>query len=117
MENLLLTIPEVKSTARRTGRAELDEHTQGVNSSEIEVPFTLNGRSRDEFFDDVRDKLSLVSGVSVTIGQPIGHRIDHMLSGTRANIAIKLYGKQILLSNCMEIILLKYIKRQIRLKM
>ncbi|HRE40101.1 MAG TPA: efflux RND transporter permease subunit [Ignavibacteria bacterium] len=95
MENLLLTIPEVKSTARRTGRAELDEHTQGVNSSEIEVPFTLNGRSRDEFFDDVRDKLSLVSGVSVTIGQPIGHRIDHMLSGTRANIAIKLYGNNL----------------------
>ncbi|HCA41782.1 MAG TPA: CusA/CzcA family heavy metal efflux RND transporter [Bacteroidetes bacterium] len=95
MENLLLTVPEVKSTARRTGRAELDEHTQGVNSSEIEVPFILNGRSRDEFFDDVRDKLSLVSGVSVTIGQPIGHRIDHMLSGTRANIAIKLYGNDL----------------------
>jgi CzcA family heavy metal efflux pump len=95
LEKILLTIPEIESTARRTGRAELDEHAQGVNSSEIEVPFKLNDRSREEFMEDVREKLAVVSGVNITIGQPIGHRIDHMLSGTRANIAIKLYGSDL----------------------
>lgn len=95
LEEILLTIPEVKNTARRTGRAELDEHAQGVNSSEIEVPFTLTDRSREEFMEEVRNKLAGISGVSITIGQPIGHRIDHMLSGTRANIAIKLYGSDL----------------------
>lgn len=95
LEKILLTIPEVKSTARRTGRAELDEHAQGVNSSEIEVPFELNGKPREEFFKEVRDKLSVINGVNITIGQPIGHRIDHMLSGTRANIAIKLFGSDL----------------------
>lgn len=92
IEKALLTIPEVHVTTRRTGRAELDEHAQGVNSSEIEVPFELKERSRDEFMLEVREKLSGISGVNITIGQPIGHRIDHMLSGTRANIAIKIFG-------------------------
>lgn len=92
VEKTLLAIPEIKVTTRRTGRAELDEHAQGVNSSEIEVPFHLEERSREEFMADVREKLAGVSGANVTIGQPIGHRIDHMLSGTRANIAIKIFG-------------------------
>jgi len=92
IEKALLTIPEVHVTTRRTGRAELDEHAQGVNSSEIEVPFELKERSRDEFMLEVRETLSGISGVNITIGQPIGHRIDHMLSGTRANIAIKIFG-------------------------
>lgn len=92
VEKVLLTVPEIKITTRRTGRAELDEHAQGVNSSEVEAPFTLTDRSREEFMAEVREKLSDVSGVNITIGQPIGHRIDHMLSGTRANIAIKIFG-------------------------
>jgi len=95
VEKALLEIPEIKITTRRTGRAELDEHSQGVNSSEVEAPFTLHDRSRDEFMADVRNKLSGVSGVNITIGQPIGHRIDHMLSGTRANIAIKIFGNDL----------------------
>ncbi len=92
VEKALLAVPEIKITTRRTGRAELDEHSQGVNSSEVEAPFTLEERSRDEFMADVREKLSGVTGANITIGQPIGHRIDHMLSGTRANIAIKIFG-------------------------
>lgn len=92
LENILLTIPEINVTTRRTGRAELDEHAQGVNSSEIEVPFELNNRSREDFMADVRTKMAGISGASITIGQPIGHRIDHILSGTRANIAIKIFG-------------------------
>ena len=92
VEELLLTVPEVQGTTRRTGRAERDEHAQGVNSSEVEVPFTLGERGREGFMAEVREKLSAVSGASITIGQPIGHRIDHMLSGTRANIAVKLFG-------------------------
>lgn len=92
IEKTLLTIPEIKTTTRRTGRAELDEHAQGVNASEIDAPFILDNRSREEFMEEVREKLAGISGVNITIGQPIGHRIDHMLSGTRANIAIKLYG-------------------------
>lgn len=103
IERTLLTIPEIKTTTRRTGRAELDEHAQGVNASEIDAPFTLDERSRDEFMVDVRDRLSNVVGANITIGQPIGHRIDHMLSGTRANIAIKIFGpdlsKLFILSN------------------
>lgn len=92
VEKALLSVPEIKITTRRTGRAELDEHAQGVNAAEIDAPFILNERSRDEFMADVREKLAGVSGANITIGQPIGHRIDHMLSGTRANIAIKIFG-------------------------
>ncbi len=92
IENILLSIPEISLTSRRTGRAELDEHALGVNTSEIEFPFTLKERNHEEFMKEVREKLSAVSEANITIGQPIGHRIDHMLSGTRANIAIKLFG-------------------------
>ncbi|MBN8651538.1 MAG: efflux RND transporter permease subunit [Cytophagales bacterium] len=95
IENALLRVPEIKITTRRTGRAELDEHAQGVNASEIDAPFTLTDRSRAAFMQDVRDKLAMVSGANITIGQPIGHRIDHMLSGTRANIAIKIFGNDL----------------------
>ncbi|MDR4509799.1 MAG: efflux RND transporter permease subunit [Candidatus Brocadiaceae bacterium] len=92
IENILLSVPEIAITSRRTGRAELDEHAQGVNAAEIDAPFVLSERSREEFVKEVRKKLSAVSEANITIGQPIGHRIDHMLSGTRANIAIKLFG-------------------------
>ena len=92
LEKALLTIPEISITTRRTGRAELDEHAQGVNASEIDAPFNLTERSRDEFMAEVREKIAGISGANITIGQPIGHRIDHMLSGTRANIAIKIFG-------------------------
>ena len=92
VEKALLSVPEIKITTRRTGRAELDEHAQGVNAAEIDAPFVLEGRSRDEFLEEVREKLKGVTGANITIGQPISHRIDHMLSGTRANIAIKIFG-------------------------
>jgi len=92
IENELLDMPEVISTARRTGRGELDEHSQTSNSAEIDVNFTLQERSREEFMDDVRLKLSNIPGIVYTVGQPLSHRIDHILSGTRANIAIKLFG-------------------------
>jgi CzcA family heavy metal efflux pump len=92
IEQLLLEMPEVEVVTRRTGRAELDEHAQGVNAAEIDVPFTLNDKSKEEFFEEVRTKLGVVPGVNITLGQPIAHRIDHMLSGTRANIAIKIFG-------------------------
>jgi CzcA family heavy metal efflux pump len=92
IEKILLLIPEISITSRRTGRAELDEHAQGVNAAEIDAPFVLAERSREEFMKEVREKLSEVTVANITIGQPIGHRIDHMLSGTRANIAIKLFG-------------------------
>lgn len=95
VEKALLTVPEINITTRRTGRAELDEHAQGVNASEIDAPFTLGDRSRADFMEDVREKLAGISGANITIGQPIGHRIDHMLSGTRANIAIKLFGNNL----------------------
>lgn len=91
-EKQLLSVPEVQTVARKTGRAELDEHALGVNTSEIEAPFVLGKRSRDEFMADVRRKLSIIKGANIEIGQPISHRIDAMLSGTRANIAIKLFG-------------------------
>ena len=92
VETELLAIPEISSTARRTGRGELDEHSQTTNSAEIDVNFTLKERSREEFMADVRSTLAQVPGIAFTVGQPLGHRIDHMLSGTRANIAIKLFG-------------------------
>lgn len=92
VETELLAIPEVSSTARRTGRGELDEHSQTTNSAEIDVNFVLKDRSQAEFIADVRSTLSRIPGIACTVGQPLGHRIDHMLSGTRANIAIKLFG-------------------------
>ena len=95
VEKALLSIPEISMTTRRTGRAELDEHAQGVNASEVDAPFVLEDRNREEFMLEVREKLSGISGVNITIGQPIGHRIDHMLSGTRANIAIKIFGSDL----------------------
>ncbi len=92
MERELMKVPEVTGTARRTGRGELDEHSQAVNSAELDVQFTLKDRSREEVFNDMRQRLASIPGIAATIGQPLGHRIDHMLSGTRANIAIKLFG-------------------------
>lgn len=91
-EELLLSIPEIKTVARKTGRAELDEHALGVNVSEIEAPFELTDRTHKEVLDDIRHKLSAISGANIEIGQPISHRIDAMLSGTQASIAIKLFG-------------------------
>lgn len=91
-EKLLLQVPEVKDVARKTGRAELDEHALGVNTSEMEVPFSLKDRSKDEVMADIRAKLRTLPGVNVEIGQPISHRIDAMLSGTKAGIAIKIFG-------------------------
>lgn len=91
-EDILLSIPEVQTVARKTGRAELDEHALGVNVSEIEAPFILDKRSKDEVLAEIREKIKVIPGVNIEIGQPISHRIDAMLSGTRANIAIKLFG-------------------------
>ena len=91
-ERILLEIPEVKTTARKTGRAELAEHSFGANVSELEVPYELNGRSKKELAKEIRTKLSAIPGTNIEIGQPISHRIDAMLSGTEANIAIKLFG-------------------------
>lgn len=92
VEQILLDIPEIQTVARKTGRAELDEHALGVNVSEYEAPYTLDKRSRDEFLADVRARLGVLKGVNIEIGQPISHRIDAMLSGTQANIAIKIFG-------------------------
>ncbi len=95
VETQLLAIPEISSTARRTGRGELDEHSQSINSAEIDVNFDLKERSQDEFLADVRQTLAGIPGIAATVGQPLGHRIDHMLSGTRANIAIKVFGNEL----------------------
>ncbi len=91
-EEALLSIPEIQATGRKTGRAELDEHSFDVNNSEIEAPFVLSNRSRDEFLAEVRHKLHDLPGVNIEVGAPITHRIDAMLSGTRASIAIKIFG-------------------------
>ena len=91
-EELLLTIPEIQTVGRKTGRAELDEHALGVNVSEIEAPFELTERSKDELIAEVREKLGTLPGVNVEVGAPISHRIDAMLSGTRASIAVKVFG-------------------------
>ena len=91
-ERLLLSVPEIKCVGRKTGRAELDEHALGVNTSEMECPFELDGRPREEMVAEVRRKLATLPGVNVEIGSPISHRIDAMLSGTQANIAVKIFG-------------------------
>lgn len=95
VENVLLEVPEIETVARKTGRAELDEHALGVNSSELEAPFVLADRSREEFLADVRSRLAAIKGIDVEIGQPVSHRIDAMLSGTQANIAVKLFGEDL----------------------
>lgn len=95
VEKTLLSIPEVTGTCRRTGRGELDEHSQATNSAEIEVNFQLKDRSKEEFVEEVREKLAAIPGIATTVGQPLGHRIDHILSGTRANIAIKIFGNDL----------------------
>lgn len=94
-EIALLSIPEIETVGRKTGRAELDEHSFGVNVSEIEAPFQLGKRSKDKLLEEVRDKLAAIPGISSEVGQPISHRLDHMLSGTKANIAIKLFGNDL----------------------
>ncbi|MEF2643563.1 MAG: efflux RND transporter permease subunit, partial [Paramuribaculum sp.] len=94
-ERIILSMPEIKTTARKTGRAELDEHSLGINVSEIEAPYTLSGRSREEMVRDLRHKLSHLPGTNIEIGQPISHRIDAMLSGTEAQIAIKIFGSDL----------------------
>ena len=91
-EEILLSVKEIEKVARKTGRAELDEHALGVNVSEIEAPFRLTDRSKEEVADEIRHKMEALQGANVEIGQPISHRIDAMLSGTRANIAIKIFG-------------------------
>ena len=92
VERTLLAHPAVEAVARRTGRAELDEHAQGVEAAELDVSLAQNGYRKAAFLDDLRRELSLIPGMNITIGQPISHRIDHMLSGTRANIAVKIFG-------------------------
>jgi len=92
LEKILLTVPEVRSTGRRTGRAELDEHVQSVESAEIDVDLQMANRPKDEVLREIRDKVSVLPGTNVSVGQPISHRIDHMLSGTLANIAVKIFG-------------------------
>lgn len=91
-EEILMSVPEIQTVARKTGRAELDEHALGVNVSEIEAPFELKDRSHEELLDDIRHRLAAIKGANIEIGQPISHRIDAMLSGTQAGIAIKLFG-------------------------
>ena len=95
VERLLLSVPEIKTVGRKTGRAELDEHALGVNTSEIEAPFELAGRDKEEVLAEVREKLAAVPGIAVEVGAPITHRIDAMLSGTQANIAIKVFGNNL----------------------
>lgn len=95
VDAILLSFPEVQATARRTGRAELDEHAQGVEASEIEVGLAMKERSKEAFLQDLRRALTVVPGMNITIGQPISHRIDHMLSGTRANVAVKIFGEDL----------------------
>jgi len=92
LEKILLTVPEVRSTGRRTGRAELDEHVQSVESAEIDVDLQMANRPKDQVLREIRDKVSVLPGTNVSVGQPISHRIDHMLSGTLANIAVKIFG-------------------------
>jgi len=97
LERILLGVTEVVSTARRTGRAELDEHVQGVESAEVDVTLRMKDRPKEDVLAEIREKVTLLPGMNVTLGQPISHRIDHMLSGTRANIAVKVFGDDLLL--------------------
>ncbi|MGH9721035.1 MAG: efflux RND transporter permease subunit, partial [Bryobacteraceae bacterium] len=96
LERILLSIPEVVSTSRRTGRAELDEHVQGVESAEMDVRLQMKDRSKEEVLAEIREKTTLMPGMNVTVGQPISHRIDHMLSGVRANVAVKVFGDDLM---------------------
>lgn len=91
-ENIILEVPEIQTVARKTGRAELDEHSLGTNVSELEAPYTLGERSRGEIADDLRKRLGVIPGVNIEIGQPISHRIDAMLSGSESPIVFKVYG-------------------------
>ncbi len=93
IESILLSQPEIARTARRTGRAELDAHAQGINATEIEVPLQMMDRSEAKLLAALRQEFARLEGVNITIGQPISHRIDHMISGTRANIAVKIFGR------------------------
>lgn len=95
-EQLLMEVPEIKNVARKTGRAELDEHALGINVSEIEAPFVLADRSKEEVLRDIRHRLSAIQGANIEIGQPISHRVDAMLSGTQANVAIKVFGNDLM---------------------
>lgn len=95
LERILLSVPEVVSTARRTGRSELDEHVQGVEAAEMDVRLQMKDRPKDEVLAEIRDKVTLMPGMNVTVGQPISHRIDHMLSGVRANVAVKVFGEDL----------------------
>lgn len=95
-ENIILSVPEVKSVSRRTGRAELDEHAEGVHNSEIDVDFKEGGRKRDVVLEDIRQKLvAALPGTMINLGQPISHQLDHLLSGVRAQIAIKVFGSDL----------------------
>lgn len=94
-EKLILEVPEVKGTGRRTGRAELDDHAEGVHSSEIEVELKQSKRGREDILNDIRGKLDRIPGIAVNLGQPISHRIDHLLSGVRAQIAVKIFGEDL----------------------
>jgi CzcA family heavy metal efflux pump len=109
LEQILLRVPEVVSTARRTGRAELDEHVQGVESAELDVMLQMQDRPKEEVLADVRERVTLLPGMNVTVGGPIAHRIDHMLSGTRANIAVKVFGD--------DLVVLRGLARQIEAAM
>ena len=95
LERILLTVPEVVSTGRRTGRAELDEHVQGVESAELDVTLRMQDRPKEEVLAEIRERATLLPGVNITVGGPIAHRIDHMLSGTRANVAVKIFGNDL----------------------
>ena len=95
LERILLEVPEVVSTARRTGRSELDEHVQGVEAAETDVRLEMKDRPKEEVLEDIRQRVTLIPGTNVTVGQPISHRIDHMLSGVRANVAVKIFGQDL----------------------
>ena len=92
LERILLSVPEVVSTSRRTGRSELDEHVQGVEAAEMDVRLQMKGRPKEEVLEEIREKTTLMPGMNVSVGQPISHRIDHMLSGVRASVAVKVFG-------------------------